>query len=530
MSNKYTLKAQYNYKGNLWKPGKIVDSKDFDISVLIRDGAILEPFTGETDYPVEAAASRALRGQAPTAENGTGSAFIDANDSVPVFPTVDHLKASSVALKDGQTVYVKSIDRFFTWHLGFAGSADGLRSFADDGETGYFLHLPIASKEWIEKTTWYISALGDDENPGTNALPIATFKEWLTRTKGYYKDGTVINLVPDPDGTNSWDNISGILQGSVDNVDAILTIKGELRLIASSTKTGVTIADSDIATALQSKITKAATNFSAYVGKIAKAGSVMAYVTDDGTNECLLSYWSDLTGVVDATPTAETSVSFYDVTELAQVRLQVNNNHSKVVLQYMNIAQAKLNNTKMLWCKADSVLPVGDCSIVASNVTALTNETTICAINISNSIFTEIETRNSKLYCEGYCFFFGNLNNNNGQVELVGDNWVITTGNFYNGRNNSFCEASNSFLAGTCYWVFNLMTNSHCSVPMTTPQLTGTNADFALDGATSHIPIFAGGETDVPVAVSCKTWAELTGSPFNQYCRSQKGSSVVNMT
>lgn len=533
MSNKYTLKAQYNYKGNLWKPGKVVDSKDFDIAVLIRDGAILEPYTGENDYPVEAAASRALRGQAPTAENGTGSPFIDANDSIPIFPTVDHLKGSSAVLKNGQTVYVKSIDRFFTWHLGFAGVTDGLRSFDDDNETGYFLYIPIASKLWIEQTSWYVSPLGDDENPGTSAKPIATFEEWLTRTQGYYKDGTVINLVPDPDGANTFQNLKGVLCGDPFVPNARLTIQGTLRLLEGPISDAV-ITKSDYETSLKSIIS--VTGVYAYDGKLVAASpsNQRAYVIAHATDEVSVINWNNANCDDSTPPTTDTDISFYESPTIASVELysteQGNNTTDSrpgVILKDLTITSLVGANLALKWVTADSVDMQGDMFFECSSTQTVTNNTKMgLFLNFENCWLYACNIYNSTVYYSTLNYITGDQTMYNCDVQLNDIIWLESARNGFVVINKTMVDAVAAQFGGTVRnALFQISNGSKVNAPQTN-RFETAGQSFVLDGKTRHIPQFAGGELAIPAEAKCEEWAQLEAAPFNDYCESTYGSSI----
>lgn len=517
MATKYLLTSDFQYFASLWRAGKIVSDAHFDISTLIAHGAQLEPYTGTIPPAIAAQMARASQGQLPP--DTLGFAIAGASLAAHAFATVALMVAAAPTLKHGEVVYVSSLDRYFTWVLGSSLALDGYIVVPDADSTGCFTALPSVSQTAYDQTEWYISALGDDEGTGSVDSPLLTFREWYTRTGGHFKDGTTINLVPDPDGPNTWaDSLVGVVYPEY--AGAKLIIQGELR--TTETITAVTIVDATAATNTLFEVTKSK-DWSTYPGKlIAKDANTMAWAYAQSTTHLYVTAWFDPeTGAEVATPTASTSVTVKSITDIPDVTLQMTDSVSAVIeLRYLSSTNFAYLGTglKLVACNADSLEVVsGPVWLTHSYVTQALSYTH-SKINVSNTVITNLTSRDSQWDIESFFCSAGNHVYNGGFTRVYGQCWArAIVGSLYTAHKGHTCDFVGGNLSGaTIASVFAVNSGSKVFLNAgSMPYADGTTQDFIIDGATSHVPPLAGGELAVPAAASCKTWAELTGSPFS---------------
>lgn len=131
-----------------------------------------------------------------------GAAWVSSPSGGAGAPIVTDLAALAAvaAPADGTTAYVLSLRTSFSFGLGSALAADGITIVADTGATGKWLRNTLPGLPWIEQFTWYIDAVGgDDENVGsTNITALATHAELERRISGATFASTVtVNIISD---------------------------------------------------------------------------------------------------------------------------------------------------------------------------------------------------------------------------------------------------------------------------------------------------------------------------------------------
>jgi hypothetical protein len=101
-------------------------------------------------------------------------------------------------IDDGGVVSVKSVLDLFMLDKTSALAPDGITVVAASGG-GNWLRLEISSREWILQPTWYIDAVGgNDENSGAGAAnSLKTFAEWKRRVGRRLEIPQTINLEND---------------------------------------------------------------------------------------------------------------------------------------------------------------------------------------------------------------------------------------------------------------------------------------------------------------------------------------------
>lgn len=526
MATKYLLLSDYVYLGSTWRAGKVISSNHFNITQLVNDGCELTPYTGTIPKEIQAAQARASQGNAPSAEL-RGYELAGLKNEVVVFDTVALAKAGAKTLKDYQLCYVKTLDRYFTWVLASTATVDGYVCFADTDSTGMFETVPGCSLVALDQTTWYISALGDDEGTGSVSSPLATFKEWLTRTGGHFKDGTTINLVPDPDGSNEWtEEIVGSVYAPY--AGAVLNILGSLRTV--STKSAVTIADGVAATNTMFKITKAI-DWSSFVGSLfAKDANTMTWGASQATNDLFVKEWFDPAAVTPvATPTATTSVLEKGLTDSAGVTLHMHG-EGQVVCKYFAFVSALHigKGARFVCCYfTEAEVVEGSPSFQHCYVEQL-NVYAPVKVDIVSSVLQGVDSIGATWNIDGMVTT-GNLLFAGGYTTLTNNIWgKAITGSLYTANKMHMVDCSAGVFSGAgVESVFAINTGSKLVIDAAGQYIAGSTQDFIIDGATSHVPPLAGGELAVPASASCKTWAELTGSPFSNTVQKQgTGSSV----
>lgn len=97
--------------------------------------------------------------------------------SVANVATLQLLAASSPSM-----VWVESLRCYWHRYAGSTATPDGITVVPAIGGGNWERMLETTSKSWLYQVTWYItSATGDDENPGTQAMPLRTAAELARR-------------------------------------------------------------------------------------------------------------------------------------------------------------------------------------------------------------------------------------------------------------------------------------------------------------------------------------------------------------
>lgn len=510
-TTRYILSAPFKFFGTMWQPGKVILSNVHNVPLLIKHGAQLQPDT--SNPAVENVKRLGANGQLLQREALAYEGVVSRETTF--VNTVEQMKACAHLLTDGSTVFVNSLKRSFQWCLGSSITPDGLIVIADDASTGVFVSRETVAKYWTDQTTWFISAIGDDENPGTEALPIATVKEWYTRTGGQFRDGTVLTLVPGE--TNEWtESIEGVVTGEY--VEAVLHIKGELR--TEETIEDVVIADATTATNTAAKITLVDQDWSTYVGKLlATETGKYAFAFGESTDDLFTAYWfQPNTGVV-GTPTTATTVLVKSLTLIPSLSLRPMNSDFEVKYSNMHVeTQYAYEGQTFECCQLDNYHQLTGNN--NTNVNSCCINTSFELLNsrmtLTNTIVAASTIRNSYLSIDR-SYFLGNVQVYKSNVDLTNACWMFgITGACWQLKQGAYADFSGGALAGVNVdIVIALSHGSKCLVPASGAYLSGDTSDFTIEAQTSMVPALAGGETEVPAAAPCSTWAELAAAPFS---------------
>lgn len=268
-------------------------------------------------------------------------------DQVTVDPQGRLVDFDTTGLEDGVVAFVNSVEAQWTFDATSVAVADGITIAQPVVGPGRWFRVPGFSVKWTLQTTWFVSPVGDDENPGlVVGSPIQTLNELSRRISGGTIDASVLvtlaaGFVGDLD-----------LELYIDNDLVFFQIQGNVTSTAPAALTAVT--PTNPGADARGLVTTAATPFvdltRVRLTSGVSAGAIAWVTRVPGANQANVSRWATTNPLLTDEPTiAEAAVG------------------NDIVTDTLGTLMGRPN----LICHGAGTILVRDCTIQATGNTAI---------------------------------------------------------------------------------------------------------------------------------------------------------------